>query len=113
MTMNERIQNGKPYVWGFVAGLVAAPIIGFSAGWVSTSGARADAVETARVETMADFCSAAAEKSWAAQNMDLAALKGWDNRAKREEVVAAAMAGIQVPELLVKQVSNGCSKTLA
>jgi hypothetical protein len=113
MTMNERIQTAKPYAWGFVAGLVAAPIIAFSAGWVATSSARDGAVEAARVETLTDFCSAAAHKSWAAQNLDLAALKGYDNRTKRDELVAAAMADIQVPGPLVNKVSSGCSKTLA
>jgi hypothetical protein len=113
MTMNSRIQNGKPYVWGFVAGLIAAPIIAFSAGWVSTSGARAEAVENARVETLAGICTSDAQKSWAEQNMDLAALKGWDNRMKREELVAASMSGIAVPEPLVKKVTNSCNKSLA
>jgi hypothetical protein len=113
MTMSQRIQNGKPYIWGFVAGLIAAPIIGFSAGWVSTSGARAEAVEGARVETLAGICTSHAQKSWAEQNMDVAALKGWDNRVKREELVATAMSGIEVPEPLVKKVSNGCNKSLA
>ncbi len=113
MTMNQRIQNGKPYVWGFVAGVIAAPIIAFSAGWVSTTGARAEAVENARIETLSDICSAEAQKSWALQNMDLAALKGWDNRAAREELVAAALVDIQVPESLAKKVSSGCNKTLA
>jgi hypothetical protein len=111
--MNSRVQNGKPYLWGFVAGLIAAPIIAFSAGWVSTTGARTASVETARVETLAGVCSSAAQKSWAAQSMDLASLKGWDNHAKREALVAATMADIQVPQPLVRQVSNGCNKTLA
>jgi hypothetical protein len=113
MTMNERIQTGKPYAWGFAAGLIVAPIIALSAGWVSTTGARDGAVETARVETLTDFCSAAAQKSWAAQNLDLAALKGYDNRVKRDELVAASMADIQVPEPLVNRVSSSCNKTLA
>jgi hypothetical protein len=113
MTINDRIQTGKPYLWGFVAGLVAAPIIAFSAGWVSTTGARADAVELAKVETLAGICTSHAQKSYAEQNMDLAALKGWDNRVKREELVATSMSSIEVPELLVKKVTNGCNKSLA
>ena len=113
MTMNERIQTGNPYAWGFAAGLLAAPIIAFSAGWVSTTGARTAAVETARVETLAGICSSTAQVSWTAQNTDTASLKGWDNRTKRGVLVAATLAGIQVPELLVKKVSAGCDKILA
>ena len=113
MDMNQRITRGKPYIVGFVLGLIAAPIIAFSAGWVSTTGARAAAVEDARVETLAGFCSASATQMAAAQSTDLATLKGYDNRAKREELVASAMAGIKMPEELMKKVSNGCNRTLA
>ena len=113
MDMNQRIATGKPYIVGFVVGLIAAPIIAFSAGWVSTTGARAAAVEDARVETLAGFCSASATQMAAAQSTDLATLKGYDNRAKREELVASAMAGIEMPEELMKKVSSGCNRTLA
>ena len=47
------------------------------------------------------------------QGTDLESLKGYDNRATREELVAAAMADIQMPEELVKKVSSGCNRTLA
>lgn len=113
MTLSDRTEKAKPYITGFVLGLIAAPIIAFSAGWVSTTGARAEAVENARIETLAGVCSEAAQKSIAAQSMDPTALKGRDNRAKREEVVASAMAGMQVPEPLVRKVTSGCDKTLA
>ena len=113
MSFNQRMETGKAYIVGFVVGLIAAPIIAFSAGWVSTSGARAAAVESARVETLAGICSSNAETMAAAQSTDLAMLKGYDNRAKREELVASAMAGIKMPEELMKKVSNGCNRTLA
>jgi hypothetical protein len=113
MTFDQRMAAAKPYITGFIVGLIAAPIIGFSAGWVSTSGARTTAVEDARVETLAGFCSATATRMAVAQSTDLATLKGYDNRAKREELVKAAMADIQVPEELVTKVTNGCNRTLA
>src|SRR5215204_1890192 len=113
MTFNQRVQTGKPYITGFILGLIAAPIIAFSAGWVSTSGARADAVENARVETLAGVCSTTAQRIATAQSTDLATIKGYDNRVRREELVAAAIADIQVPEDLVKNVSSGCNRTLA
>jgi hypothetical protein len=113
MTFDERVKSGKPYLTGFILGLIAAPIIAFSAGWVSTSGARATAVENARIETLADLCSGTAGRLAAAQNTDITAVKGYDNRVKREELVAAAMAEIQMPEDLVKAVANSCNRTLA
>src|SRR5688572_15503668 len=113
MTFNQRIEASKPYLTGMVIGLVAAPVIAFSAGWVSTSGARADAVETARIDTLASVCSEAAQKSWVSQSMNLAALKGYENRAQREELVTATLAGIHVPEELITQVSSRCGNTLA
>ncbi len=113
MTYNDSVARGKPYVTGFVLGLVAAPIIAFSAGWVSTSGASANAVENARIETLAGVCSDHAQKSFASQNLDLATLKGWDNRAARDDLVAKTMANIEVPDQLAAKISAGCSKTLA
>ena len=113
MTFSERLEAGKPYLTGFVIGLIAAPIIGFGAGWVSTTGARADAVENARVETLASVCSATAERIAAAQATDLASVKGYENRAKRQELVAAAMGDMQTPDALVSRVTNSCNRTLA
>ena len=113
MTFDQRVQAGKPYLTGFILGLIAAPIVAFSAGWVSTTGARAEAVENARVETLAGFCSATAGRLAAAQSTDLATIKGYENRVKRQELVTAAMEDIQVPEDLTTKVSNGCNRTLA
>ena len=113
MTFSQRIESGKPYLTGFVLGLIAAPIIAFSAGWVSTSGARAEAVENARIETLVGICSATATRILTAQGTDLATLKGYENRAKRDELVAAAVADIEIPETLTKQVSGGCNRTFA
>ena len=113
MTYNESVARGKPYLAGFAVGLLAAPIIAFGAGWVTTSGASAEAVEKARIDTLAGVCSDTVHKSFTAQSMDLAALKGWGNRAARDELVAETMASIEVPDLLAAQISAGCSKTLA
>ena len=98
---------------GFVLGLIAAPMIAFSAGWVSTSGASATAVENARIETLAGICSGTVGRLAAAQNTELTAVKGFENRVKREELVAAAMAEIHTPENLVRQVTSSCNRTLA
>lgn len=113
MTLADRIEKGKPYATGFVLGLIAAPIVAFGAGWVSTSAARAAAVEEARIETLASVCSSAAQRSWAAQSMEVADLKGYKNREKRDELVGITLAEISVPGPLLKKVSAGCSKALS
>ena len=113
MTFDQRWAAGKPYVAGFVLGLIAAPIIAFSAGWVSTTSARATAVEDARVETLAGICSSSVGKIATTGNTDLATLKGYENRDKREAMVATAMADIQVPADLAKKIANSCSRTLS
>ncbi len=113
MTFDQRATAAKPYVVGFVVGVIAAPIIAFSAGWVSTSGARTEAVENARVETLAGICSSNAMRIAAAQSTDLTMLKGYQNREKRDELVASALADVQVPEELTRKVSNVCNRTLA
>ncbi len=112
MTFDQRAAAAKPYITGFVIGVIAAPIVAFSAGWVSTSGARTTAVENARVETLAGICSANAERMAAAQNTDLASLKGYSNRDAREAMVAAALSSIAVPDDITKKVSNSCNRTL-
>ena len=113
MTFDQRVTAGKPYVVGFVAGLIAAPIIAFSAGWVSTSGARAEAVENARVETLVDICAANVERIVSTRNTDLASLRGYENRETREELIAAALVDVEVPEALTRKVSSACNRTLA
>jgi hypothetical protein len=112
MTFDERMRVGKPYITGFILGLIAAPIIAFGAGWVSTSGARADAVEGARVDTLASVCSASAGRIATAEGSDITTFKGYENRAKRDELVTAAMADLQVPDDIAKKVANGCNRTL-
>ena len=64
-------------------------------------------------ETLAGVCSDSVKRSFASQNIDLATIKGWGNRAARGDLVAKAMTSIEVPDLLASQISAGCSKTLA
>jgi len=113
MSFGQRMESAKPYLTGFVLGLIAAPIIAFSAGWVSTSGARAAAVEDARVETLTGVCSHRAEQIAATQKTEPAALKGFGNRDKRAELVESALSDMVVPEALVKKVTTSCDRTLA
>jgi hypothetical protein len=113
MSNNQTLEKGKLYATGFVLGLIAAPIIAFSAGWVTTSGARSAAVENARVETLAGVCADTVQRSYASQSMDLATLKGYDNRAARDDVVTKTVANIQVPDSLANRITAGCSKSLA
>lgn len=107
------METAKPYLTGFVLGLIAAPIVAFGTGWVSTSAARAEAVERARIETLASVCSHKAEQIAAGQNTEPAALKGFDNRDKRAGFLASAMADMMVPEALAKQVTTNCNRTLS
>lgn len=113
MTFDQRWTVAKPYVTGFIAGLIAAPIIAFSAGWVSTTSARATAVEDARIETLAGICSSSVGRLAMSGNIDLAALKGYDNREKREAMVTTAMADIQVPADLAKKIASSCNRSLS
>jgi hypothetical protein len=112
MTFDQRVAVAKPYITGFVIGLIVAPIVAFSAGWVSTTSARADAVENARVETFAGLCSTKVQSMATSQNIDLATLKGYANRDKRQALVTAAMGDFQTPDALVSKVSNSCERTL-
>ncbi|WP_234844696.1 hypothetical protein [Sinorhizobium medicae] len=48
-----------------------------------------------------------------ASSTDLDALKGYDNRAKRDELVAVIMADFQVPEDILDKISTNCSRSLS
>lgn len=113
MTYDQRMATGKPYIVGFIIGVFAAPIVAFSAGWVSTSGARETAVENARIETLSAICFASVERRAASESIDLAKVKGYENREKREALVAAAMSDFNVPAELAKSVAGSCNRTLA
>lgn len=113
MTLDQILERTKPYAIGLVVGLIAAPIIGFNAGWITTTTASTQAAETARVDALAGICSTAAGRMAAASSTDLAALKGYDNRAKRDELVAAILADIQVPADVLGKVSTSCGHSLS
>lgn len=113
MTLDQILERTKPYAIGLVVGLIAAPIIGFNAGWITTTTASAQAAETARVDALAGICSTAAGRMATASSTDLAALKGYDNRAKRDELVAAILADIQVPADVLGKVSTSCGQSLS
>ncbi|NRP72352.1 hypothetical protein ILFOPFJJ_03250 [Ensifer psoraleae] len=113
MTFDQILERAKPYAIGFVVGAFAAPIIAFNAGWVTTTSASTLAAETARIDALTGVCSSAAGRMATAGSMDLTALKGYDNRAKRDELVALILADIQVPADLVGKVGTSCSRTLS
>ncbi|WP_234841753.1 hypothetical protein [Sinorhizobium meliloti] len=98
---------------GLVVGLFAAPIIGFNAGWITTTTASVQASETARVDALTGICSSAAGRMATARSTDLVTLKGYDNRAKRDEFVAVIMADIQVPADILDKISTSCSRSLS
>ncbi|WP_234827179.1 MULTISPECIES: hypothetical protein [Sinorhizobium] len=78
-----------------------------------TTTASAQASETARVDALTGICSSAAGRMATARSTDLAALKGYDNRAKRDELVAVIMADIQVPADILDKISTSCSRSLS
>ncbi|MBL3685325.1 hypothetical protein F2981_33485 (plasmid) [Sinorhizobium meliloti] len=113
MTFEQILERTKPYAIGPVVGLFAAPIVGFNAGWITTTTASAQAAETARVDALTGICSSAAGRMATARSTDLATFKGYDNRAKRDEFVAVIMADIQVPADILDQISSSCSRSLS
>ncbi|WP_425989397.1 hypothetical protein [Ensifer sp. R-19] len=113
MTLDQILERTTPYAIGLVVGLIAAPIIGFNAGWITTTTARTQASDEARVAALAGICSSAAGRMATASSTDLAALKGYDNRAKRDELVATIMTDIQVPADILGKVSTSCRRSLS
>lgn len=48
-----------------------------------------------------------------ARSTDLVTLKGYDNRVKRDELVAVIMADIQAPADILDKISTSCSRSLS
>lgn len=60
LTFEQGLERTKPYTIGLVVGGFAAPIVGFNAGWITTTTASAQAAETPRVDALTGICSSAA-----------------------------------------------------
>ncbi|MQW29917.1 hypothetical protein CN177_24840 [Sinorhizobium meliloti] len=71
------------------------------------------AAETPRVDALTGICSSAAGRMATARSTALATLKGYDNRAKRDERVAVIMTDIQVPADILDKISTSCSRSLS
>ena len=112
MELGEKIQAAKPYIKGFVAGLVVAPIVAFSFSLVVTTGTMNAAVTDARVEQLAALCANEATAYWTAQNNEMAALNGWKNRDARQNL--AKQFATQLPEVepIRNAVVDRCGKLL-
>ncbi|MQV11684.1 hypothetical protein [Sinorhizobium meliloti] len=102
MTFEQGLERTKPYTIGLVVGGFAAPIVGFNAGWITTTTASAQAAETPRVDALTGICSSAAGRMATARSTDLATLKGYDNR-RRSQERAGTVASYQVRANRAKQ----------
>jgi len=111
--MDNFVEQAKPYAIGLVGGLVLAPVVALTAGWLVTAGAMAEAVETARVDQLAAICAAEAEETWLAQNRSMDELTGWDNRDVRNDLVTQVLGGFAVASDIRSDVSYDCNGLLS
>lgn len=112
MAIKDRMQNAKPFVWGFISGIVFALVVGFATGWVVTSGAKERAVETATIERLATVCATQAKEHWLAQGEELVGLHGWDNREQRETLANEFTAPLRVEDAFQRDVLRECARML-
>ena len=116
--MNVRIPDWfKPALWGGIAGSVAIAIVGFSAGWVVTSGSARDMAEkrgeNAVIAALTPICIAQF-KSQAPETRitQLAALKderSWQRGDYVEKQGWATMPGSKEPD---NEVADACASEL-
>lgn len=107
----------KPAVWGAVAGAAAVAIIGFSAGWVVTSGTANQMVsqekKQAVIAALTPVCVAQFKSlTQQQQQVQLAALKGessWKRGDFVEEQGWATMPGTKEPNA---EVADACASEL-
>ena len=109
--MGERWQTAKPYLWGFVVGLIAAPIFGFWHGDVVTAGTRDRDVQAARIDAQAAICEQLARAYWV-ETGDTTGLTGYTGRDARNELAArfAVMPGQDEAD---RAVQRACADKLA
>lgn len=112
MAVGDALTKTKPFVFGLVVGVAVAAIVGFSTGWVVTAGAKERAVWTAKVDRLAAICAAQATDQWQAQGGDVAALRGWDGREKREQLVEQVATALRLEGPLARDVGSECSRRL-
>lgn len=107
----------KPAAWGAVAGAVAIAVIGFTAGWVVTTGTAeqvaAQEKKQAVIAALTPVCLAQFKSlSQQQQQTQLAALKGessWQRGDYVEEQGWATMPGTTEPNA---EVANACASEL-
>jgi hypothetical protein len=112
MTAKERFEAAKPYIKGVVGGLVLAPIIAFSFGWVVTTGTMNEAVASAKIEQLAAVCANAATAHWTSENKEMAALEGWEHRDDRENLAKQFAVGLPGNEAIQDDVIDECGDLL-
>ena len=107
----------KPAVWGAVGGAVALLIVGFSTGWVVTSGSARDMAEQmtekAVVASLAPICASKFEREAKADKTLIAALGSveyWRRDAHMMENGWATFSGTPEPNRVV---AEACARLLS
>ncbi len=106
------MEKAKPFVLGFVSGVIVAAVVGFGTGWVVTAGAKEQAIRAAKIHRLAAICAAQATDHWQAQGEDPAALRGWDNREQREKLAERFTAALRVEGPMRRDIIDECSRVL-
>lgn len=90
MTKFEQI---KPYVTGIVIGLIAAPVIAFSFGWIVTTGSMETSVQEAKLQVLAAACADRATAYRTAENITTD-ISGWQERDAREQIAGRFVVNV-------------------
>lgn len=112
MSIKDWWAKYKPSFIGFGIGLVVAPILMFSSGWVVSSSDVSKAANEATIEAWSTVCINRSTERANETNRPLSDLSGWDNREARQTFVNAIVADMGIPETIRASVTNGCSRSL-
>jgi len=107
----------KPAAWGAIGGAFAITIIGFSADWVTTTGAAAamadDQAQLAALSALTPICVAQFGEETAQVREEQLAAMGEQSSWEQGEIVAAqGWATIPGTEKANKDLAEACSKQL-
>lgn len=100
----SKFEQVKPYITGIVIGLVAAPVIAFSFGWIVTTNSMETSVQEAKLQVLAAACADRATAYRTAENITTD-ISGWQERDARETlagrfVVSMEEDGVQDDEII-------------
>lgn len=107
----NKFEQIKPYITGIVIGLIAAPVIAFSFGWIVTTSSMETSVHEAKLQVLAAACANEATAYRTAENITTD-ISGWQERDAREQIAARFVGTLEEDGLENDDIVEECADLL-